>query len=188
MATLSSPYSSVGRPRMWVGGYYISFESTRTFMKELDIDDRGLPQERLEHAINTWFVDRNKLNILAGSIPHPKKGSKIEDGMLFMTQFAPAAASTTEPELTEGRNEEEVKQWLLTAGGLKLEELEWLSLEDKYNLTLRGTKPHRSARRGPDASNARHVSSEQLTRWASSGVRDLAEWLKQEAAEGRWTL
>lgn len=100
---------------MWVGGYYVSFESTRTFMNRLHIHDRGLPQERYEYLINNRFAGQEKFDIFTGFIPHPRLGSPLsEDGKLFRTYCMLALRELS-------RNFRNVKQtWRQNSGCLLL--------------------------------------------------------------------
>jgi len=68
----------------------------------------------------------------AGAIGHPVTGKPDKvDGILFMSQFKPR------PVLHENDRGICVKDWLLNEGGVGLDEMQWMFLEDIFNLTTK---------------------------------------------------
>lgn len=41
---------------MYVAGYFLTFPTVRALMSKLEIDDRGVEEERLEFPINNWLA------------------------------------------------------------------------------------------------------------------------------------
>ena len=76
-----------------------------------------------------------------------------------------------------------MKKWLIEKGAVNAAELEWISLEDHYKLTLNGIRPLLNNVRG--TAIHRIVPRDIIERWNSSD-KDFEDFLKDEAAEGRW--
>lgn len=143
----------------FVGGYYTSYATTRAIIAALGVEDWGYPDHRLEFPINNWLATNNRLNVRAGAIKHPTNTSDSpdEDGMLLMTRFEGSDI------IREERAEDNaVKDWLIQEGGIRLDELEWVSLQDQSLLTRTGIIPERSV---PRNFRLRMVSDEETQQW-----------------------
>ncbi|KIM35951.1 hypothetical protein M413DRAFT_14247 [Hebeloma cylindrosporum] len=145
---------------IYVGGYYMTFATTRRLMAKLQIDDRGASDDYLERPINNWLAGHQEVgHILAGAIGHPVTGQpNEEDGILFMLQFVEVQRQQVpggevprgeEPILQERKRDLRMKAWLMEAGGVEENELEWISLRDLYNLTINGIYPQYDDFTGP---------------------------------------
>lgn len=135
----------VQRP-VFVGGYYIDFETTRSLMAKLEIGDWNYADWKLEQPINNWLFEQKKLHILAGAVKHPKIPKAAEprydvDGILLMTRFT----SSLGP-IKARPKDKLVKRWLIQEGGVDEDKLEWMTLRDNVGLTYNGTKPKPSVR------------------------------------------
>lgn len=158
---------------IYVAGYYMTFTTARSMMDKLQIDDR------LEFPINNWLAEQNKLTVLAGAIAHPVTGElNKEDGILIMTQFFQLPRGADEP-VTDERVEQdirEVKGWLVNEGGVKPDELEWMTLWDHFNLTRCGNQPERNNIHGRRCVIHKTMSPEMTQRWENSRKGLVAFW------------
>jgi len=135
-------------------------------MDKFRIDDRGVEDARLEFPINNWLAEQGKLDILAGSISHPIKGEpNEEDGTLFMTQFARLSHDGNHV-LQEREIDLRLKDWLINQCAVNADELEWISLQDRFNLTISGIYPRRNDIRG--TATHRIVPADMMERWTLS--------------------
>lgn len=141
----------------FVGGYYTSFANTRAIIAALGVEDWGYPDYRLEFPINNWLATNNRLNVRAGTIKHPKSTSDSpdEDGMLLMTRFEGSDI------IREERGQDKaIKDWLIQEGGIRADDLEWISLQDRFGLTRTGIIPERDI-----PYIVRRVTDEEAQRW-----------------------
>ncbi|KAF9067882.1 hypothetical protein BDP27DRAFT_1328200, partial [Rhodocollybia butyracea] len=117
----------------------MSFPSTRVLVKHYDIDNKGADDDQLEFPINDWLAKNNKLEVLAGGICHPDRGTAKdqEDGMLIVTHPA-----VTFP---EDKQDLAAKEWLM-AGGVVEQDLEWICFWDTVGITRMGLQPRRNER------------------------------------------
>jgi hypothetical protein len=172
---------------MYVAGYFMTFATIRALLNKLEIDDRGVEEERLEWPINNWLAEQGRLNMLAGSIGHPVTGKPDkDDGILLMTQFL-FTGWESNPVVQENDRDIRVKEWLMNEVGIKPDEMEWMSLWDDFELTRSGIAPQRNEIRGHrkrDYSRYR-FTSDHHKRWMASG-KHIEEFLKDEEKEGRW--
>jgi hypothetical protein len=121
-----------------IAGYHMSLADARTIAERLNIDI-GEPTlfnlQRMEWPINDWLHDHNMLHMKAAQLqwPEDKEG---DGGMFFLTKSRPdyEAIGT----LTEEASDVVVKKWLEQHGA---EKVEWLSLRDRFNITLGGDQP-----------------------------------------------
>jgi hypothetical protein len=176
---------------MYVAGYYLTYATVRALMSKLEIDDRGVEDFRLEYPVNNFLAEQGKYNMLAGAISHPVTGDPTqEDGILIMTQFLETDESN--PVVEEQNRDIRVKQWLLHEGGVKPDEMEWMSLWDRFYLTPRnGISPRRNNVHGHVTPadlyypHSKVVPPDMVARWMTSGL-GMEEFLENEAREGRW--
>lgn len=138
----------------------MNFVTTRAVMSTLGIEDWDYSDDRLEFPINDWLARNNRLNVRAGSIKHPRSTSESpdEDGMLLMTRFIEGSNIVIE----ERSEDKAIKDRLIQEGGIQANELEWVSLQDRFSLTRTGTLPERDT---PRVFVRRVVSHEQAERW-----------------------
>ncbi|KAF9445080.1 hypothetical protein P691DRAFT_806186 [Macrolepiota fuliginosa MF-IS2] len=170
---------------MVVSGYYINFKQTLAAMRQLGIECGDVQETLLEYPINSWLAGNNMMNVLAGSIRHPRssRDSFEEDGILLMTRFEqfPRDDGQT-PHFEEREQDCKVKEWLIEEGGVQADQMEWLSLWDRYGLTLNGTRPRiKDVPEEPEL-----ITDELYARWkANGGGLNLTDWLFQDVY-GRW--
>jgi hypothetical protein len=170
----------------YVAGYYMTFTTTRALMAKLQIDDRGVEDEHLEHPINNWLAEQSRHNVLTGAICHPVTGQRDkEDGMLIMTTFLRVSRGDN-PVVEEQERDIHVKDWLSNEGGVKPDEMEWMSLFDYFYLTRNGIRPECNDVHG----HGRHVifntlDRDVIVRWRNSG-KSLDDFVADEITAGRF--
>lgn len=174
----------------------MSFATTRAIMAKLEIDDWNYDDTRLEFPINHWLAENNRLDALAGAIAHPKSDAIEEDGMLLMTRFIRRDHDSGSAITIEERKEDiSVKDWLTQEGGANENDLEWLSLWDRFGLTRCGLIPLRQRDRPLKITRVK-VPPDQVRRWSEynrdskSGElqnrMSLGEFVQKEAAEAAY--
>lgn len=149
---------------IFVAGYYMSFETTQKLMTHLSIPHWEYEAVKFEFPINNWLAEKKFKNIRAGAVAHPKRGSAVEDGMLWMTQFCSSRDGRAYT-LPERAQDKEAKGWLMKTGGVQERNLEWIQLVDNIGLTLTGFEPQRCCRRSTD--KTRWVTEEEKARWVA---------------------
>jgi len=121
---------------MFVGGYFLTFDTIRALLNKLEIDDRGVPEWRLEMPINNWLAEQGIVSMLAVAIVHPVAGKPDKvHGIFFMLQFLETSRlkrSRVKPELNPvlHRNDRDICVKKLAAE-------RWMFLEDIFNLTTK---------------------------------------------------
>ena len=165
-----------------VAGYYMTFPTTRALMDQLEINDRGVDNKRLEFPINNWLAGRGILHVLAGAIGHPVTGQfDKEDGILIMTKFLQIPRGSN-PVVQEQERDISVKDWLVEEGGVKPDELEWMSLFDHFCLTRNGIQPKLNDVSGPSPPVIFNIL---MARWENSR-KSLDDFVADEVAAGRF--
>lgn len=131
-----------------LGGYYMSFPSTRVLIKHYDIDDKGAGDDQLEFPINDWLAKNNKLEVLAAGICHPDRGTAKdqEDGMLIVTHPVWYTQRPPQPvTFPEDKQDLAAKEWLMVSGVAE-QDLEWICFWDTVGITRMGLQPRRNER------------------------------------------
>ncbi|KAF9018138.1 hypothetical protein BDZ89DRAFT_1074168 [Hymenopellis radicata] len=165
-------------PVAHLGGYYMDFTTTRALMEFYDIPDKGVENDRLDYPLNDWLAKNNKVEVLAGTIMHPSKGSEVEDGVLLITQqvwyksISRPRAMSLAP-LPERDVDVRVKQWLIS-GGATEDKLEWLSIWDTFGLTVYGIRPFRNNEKGrrPINVDMTIIPKDTYLAWVAEGMPD----------------
>lgn len=165
----------------------MTFVAARSVIAALGIEDWNYPDHSLEFPINNWLAINNRLNTRAGAVKHPKSTSKSpdEDGILLMTHFV-EGPSDSNPIIEERTQDKAIKDWLIQEGGVRANELEWMSLKDIFMLTRTGIFPERDE---PRVYVRKVVSDEEDRRWMEY-IRDsrnpplsLGDFLSKEDGE-----
>ncbi|KAF9062636.1 hypothetical protein BDP27DRAFT_1336319 [Rhodocollybia butyracea] len=174
-----------------LGGYYMSFPSTRVLLQHYNIDDKGADDDLLESPINDWLARNNKLEILAGAICHPDRGTAKdkEDGILIVTH--PVFSPKKEPQTVtfpEDKQDIAAKEWLM-AGGVAEEDLEWICFWDTVGLTRMGLQPRRNER-GRTRPVMIKLTDEEWSKWVKIVMKggNLKAFLGEEEYERRRNL
>ncbi len=110
-------------PIFRVGGYYLRFPAARHVMKNLQIDDKGVENWRLEFPNNDWLAKQGKKDVLAGVCRHPSTGPDArgneDHDILIITQIGWSHGTKDNVVFAEGEKEKRVKEWLVNNGGAK---------------------------------------------------------------------
>ncbi len=176
-------------PVCHLGGYYMDFATTRALMKYYEIPDKGVEDERLDYPLNDWLAKNGKREVLAGTMMHPSKGSKIEDGMLLITQqvwFKSLTRKTamSRPPLRERDVDVAAKQWLIN-GGAGENEIEWLSVWDTFGLTQISRYAYKNNVKGkrPVLVDMTCLSREESQAYVDAGMPDMRTYFGDELYE-----
>jgi hypothetical protein len=65
---------------MYVVSYFLTFATIRALMDKLEIDDRGVEEERIEFAINNWLAEQSDLMQYARRCYWPSRHWQTEQG------------------------------------------------------------------------------------------------------------
>ncbi|KAJ7745951.1 hypothetical protein B0H14DRAFT_2264086, partial [Mycena olivaceomarginata] len=117
----------------FVAGYYMSFATARRVMANLQIPDKGSPDDFLEYPINDWLAQNLRvkpkgLNVLAGAIALAGDKPK-EDGILLMTKFIQTSRDDRYVQTVKEDSPKDsprflaLKEWLIREGGAEEKEL-----------------------------------------------------------------
>jgi hypothetical protein len=124
-----------------LGGYFVPMSVARDLATDLGLsvgDDTIISNAHLESGFNGWLAEHNKFHILAAAITWPRRLDS-DFGIIFISKFAkggPEAERLEEDdEALQVRND--LEGWSRKS---KLQ-LQWASLVDNHNITLRGTRP-----------------------------------------------
>jgi len=123
---------------MKLGGYYMSFGAARRVTQYLNIDvgqDTFSNNCHMEWPINNWLYTNGKLHIKSAVVKWPLNDG--EYGVFFITRFW-QASDPAPNDLMEGGRDLEVKRWLMNLGA---EGMQWVSISDRYGITIDGIQP-----------------------------------------------
>ena len=101
----------------------------------------------MEWPFNNWLHDKGMLHIKAGFIKWPERVG--EHGILFITRFRQTHHPTPD-DFIEEEKDLEVRKWLMD---LDAEGLQWVSVIDRYGITLDGIQPQFTTTKFRDCSN-----------------------------------
>ncbi|KAF9014870.1 hypothetical protein BDZ89DRAFT_1066239 [Hymenopellis radicata] len=165
----------------YLGGYYLPFPATRRVMKNLQIDDKGVENWRLEFPVNDWLAKHGKKDVLAGVLQHPSTGRDAREdedhGLLLITQFGWSEGYKDNMLFTEAEKEKRVKEWLINDGGAKESDLEWMSVCDKHGITRLGFVPTENDTSGLESDTIIDLTDEQADRWVAAGMPHPTEFI-----------
>ena len=123
---------------MKLGGYFVNFSSARKVAQRLNIDvgeDTFQNNCRMEWPINNWLYVNGQLHIKSAMVKWPLNDG--EYGIFFITKFW-QESDPAPNDLMEGGNDLAVKRWLM---GLGAEGMQWVSMSDRYGITMDGIHP-----------------------------------------------
>ena len=123
---------------MKLGGYFINLSTARKVAKHLNIDvgeDTFFNNRHMEWPINNWLHDNGMLHIKTGFIKWPLKDG--EYGVFFISRFRQVHDPAPD-DFIEGEKDLEVRKWLMD---LNAEGIQWVSIIDRYGITLDGIQP-----------------------------------------------
>jgi hypothetical protein len=123
---------------MKLGGYFVNFSTTRKIAQRLNIDvgeDTFFSNTHMEWPINNWLHDNGKLHIKAAVIRWPLKVG--EHGVFFMCRFREVDGPAPD-DFIEEEKDLEVRKWLISLGA---DEIQWVSMFDRYGITMDGIQP-----------------------------------------------
>ena len=133
----------------YLSGYHVSFQKVREAMKKLEIPDKGVIDEILAYPISDWLAKNKKSRPLPVALHYStdETSGKV-NGIFFITCFLVFDSRSQNPhvEVDGGKYTLGVKNWMIEEGGLKAEDLSWVSLWDDNGLTDLGFVPFENDR------------------------------------------
>lgn len=113
-------------------------------MDRLSIPHEGVEDRKLHYRINEYLAANQLTDMIAGSIHHPKntKNGVMPDGILITTQFIWSDSSEEEIEMEEREEDLWSKSKFRALYNHGEKDLEWVTLWDTYNVTIRGLDPN----------------------------------------------
>jgi hypothetical protein len=128
------------------GGYFMSFDTTRQVVKRLGITEVDhYKNMEIEWPINDWLDENQIHHIKAAVVKWPKDDGSL--GVIFISRFAEAERDNYV--LEEGDKDLKVRKWLEE---LEAKDLQWVSMADRFVITLGGLKPRKNGKRFKEVS------------------------------------
>ena len=114
---------------VYISGYHVPFKKVREAMSKLKIPDKDVEDMDLEYPISDWLAKSNKRYPLPVAFDHPNDTAKA-NGILFITRIALCKSKSDPPnsDPDTGKHSPVVKSWMINEGGLKDEDLTWVTL------------------------------------------------------------
>ena len=119
----------------------MDFSAARRVAQRLNIDvgqDTFQNNCRMEWPINNWLYNNGQLHIKSAMVKWPLNDG--EYGTFFITRFW-QESDPAPNDFTEGENDLAVKRWLMNLGA---EGMQWVSISDRYGITIDGIQPQYS--------------------------------------------
>ena len=135
---------------VYISGYHVPFKKVHEAMSKLKIPDKDVEDMELEYPISNWLTKNNKRYPLPVAFDHPDDIAEA-NGTPFITRIILCKSKSNPPNSNPdtGKHSPVVKSWMADEGGLKDEDLTWVSLWNDDGLTDDGFISRVSSRQGP---------------------------------------